>query len=675
MKLEAETLKAILAAVTAGLEPLKTFRPLPLSAWAEQEFHLSAEASHQQGRWKAFPFQPGWMDAFSNDDIEEVDVRKSKRVGYTKTLVAFIAYNIAHRKRKQALWQPTDDDRDSFVKSEVDPMLRDVKAVQPYKLPGKEDTLKLKSFLGSVLHTLGGKAARAYRRITVAVSMLDEASAFDTVVEKSVNPVEGARGRLEGAPFPKLIVGSTPRIKGIDHIEDRERHAQAVMRYQIACLHCGAEHPLQWGSKKVQHGMKGGGLGGDTGPVRHVCPHCRGSITQGQYLAVYGNGAWVSDCGLFRYGQDRTWRDESGQPCRPPRHVAFVIWAAYSPQRDWSDIVREFLEAKQKAEEGENGSLMTFVNETLGEYWEEKLEKADEHELQRRAESYPLGTVPWGGLVLVAGVDVQDDRFEVVVWAIGRGEEMWAVDYTVIPANPADEREWEEKLDPYLKRDFVHAGGQSLQIEAAGVDTGGHYTHQAYNFCRKREARRVYAVKGDSQPTKMVKSRSSLQDVNHRGKVLKRGVRLWFVGTDTAKDLLHGRLQVTQPGPGYVHFSRDLPPQFYSGLTAEVRAPSKVAGGVQYRWVNPQRRRNEPLDCTVYGGIFCAHMLNLHTKTAREWDRLEAAVQPATGDLFTSPTSNDSRAEQTKSTPTAAPAALVLRGGRIGLGGLRRASA
>ena len=39
------------------------------------------------------------------------------------------------------MWQPTDDDRDSFVKSEIDPMLRDVAAMQAVLLTGKEDTL------------------------------------------------------------------------------------------------------------------------------------------------------------------------------------------------------------------------------------------------------------------------------------------------------------------------------------------------------------------------------------------------------------------------------------------------------------------------------------------------------------------------------------------------------
>ena len=145
-----ETLRAVLAAVLAGMVPLRAVPPMRLSEWAAKHFRLSAEASHTSGQWKAFPFQIGWMDAFSNDDIEEVTVRKAKRVGYTKTLTAFIAYNAAHRRRKQALWQPTDDDRDSFVKSEIDPMLRDVAAMRPVLLSGKEDTLKMKQFLGNV---------------------------------------------------------------------------------------------------------------------------------------------------------------------------------------------------------------------------------------------------------------------------------------------------------------------------------------------------------------------------------------------------------------------------------------------------------------------------------------------------------------------------------------------
>ena len=626
-----DTLRAVLAAVTAGMAPLLAVPPMTLSAWAEKFFFLSAEASHTQGRWVAYPFQRGWMDAFSNDDIEEVTVRKAKRVGYTKTLLAFIAYNAVHRRRKQALWQPTDDDRDSFVKSEIEPMMRDVDALKAVAVTGREDTMKLKSFLGSMLHILGGKAARAYRRITVAVAMLDEVDGFDQKVEKSSDPITLARGRLEGASFPKLVAGTTPRVAGLSHIEYREEHADALMRYCVTCPHCDIEHPLIWGGKAVAHGFKWDGA--DTDSVRHLCPHCHGAIAQADYLRIWQQGAaWVSVCGQYRYGQDASWRGADGQPVRAPRHVAFHVWTAYSPQRSWADIVREFLEASTKAKAGETGPLQGFVNETLGELWEETVERADEHALARRAEDYRRFTIPLGGLVLVAGCDVQDNRFEVVVWAIGRGEEMWVVDYAVIDANPADEREW-DKLDKYRATVFSHASGQALKIEALAIDTGGHFTHQAYNYCRLRERERVFAVRGDPQPSKMIKGKATIQDVNWRGKVLKRGVRLWYVGTDTAKDLIYGRLCVTQPGPGYVHFTRDMPPEFYHQLTAESRMPQRTARGTEYKWVNPKKARNEVLDCTVYA-LFCTHALGLHTYTERMWAKLEDAVQPANSDLF-----------------------------------------
>jgi terminase, large subunit len=626
-----DTLRAVLSAVLSGLSALRAIAPMRLSRWAAKYFKLSAEASHTSGEWTAYPPQIGVMDAFSNDDIAEVTVRKAKRVGYTKMLLAFIAYNAAHRRRKQALWQPTDDDRDSFVKTEVEPMLRDVEAMKPVLVPGKEDTIKLKTFLGSMLHLLGGKAARAYRRITVAVAMIDEADAFDQKVEKSIDPMVAAQGRLEGAPFPKFIAGSTVRVDGLSHIQQRERQADATMRYCIVCPHCDAEHPLLWGGKKVAHGFKWDGS--DPTTVRHLCPHCRGAITQADYLRIWDIGAaWVSDCGRWRYDHHAgVWLDAKREPCQPPRHVAFAEWwTAYSPQREWVDIVREFLAAKTKADQGETGSLETFINETLAQYWRVEMDQADEHALSQRAEGYPLRHVPQSGLVLVAGVDTQDNRWEVVVWAIGRGEEMWVVDYAVIMGNPALESEWEEKLDPYLLKPFQHASGQMLKIEAAAVDTMGHFTHQAYNFCRTRERRRVFAVRGDPQPSKMVKGKATIQDVNWRGKVLKRGVRLWYVGTDTAKDLIYGRLMVTQPGPGFVHFSKDLPAAFYNQLTAESRMPARTARGIEYKWVNPKRARNEALDCTVYA-VFCTHQLGLHMYTDPMWSRVESALQP---DLF-----------------------------------------
>jgi phage terminase large subunit GpA-like protein len=663
-----ETRRAIEAAVTQGIGSLRAEPPQRLSDWAEDHFKLAGESSHQKGAWESWPFQVGWMDAFSNDDIEHVDVQKSKRVGYTKTLVAFVAYNIAHRRRKQALWQPTDDDRDSFVKSEIDPILdpdTGVPAVRAARRKGKgaDDTIKYKAFRDSVAHFLGGKAARAYRRITVAVVLLDEWSAFDQLVEKSGDPGTLARGRLEGAPYPKFVGGSTPRIKGLCHVERSRLEADADLRYHVACPRCGVEHPLFPGDLSLQRqGGRKAAFGfkwepGKPGSVRHVCPHCREAIAQGDYLRAWV-GAWVCIKTGLRYGADRQWRDAAGNPVRPPRHVAFQVWAAYSPQRAWDDIVREFEEAKRAFDAGDSGPMTTFVNETLGETFELVGDKTDEHELQKRAEKYDLSTVPVGALLLTAGFDLQGNRGELGVWGWGPGMESWAIDHHVIEGNPQSDEFWDD-VWAYLTRRYVQAWhGGTLGIDAVSLDAN-YQTQAVLNFVRSHQSRmKLHAIRGDGDPKKPIKGPGSSQEVTWRGQKWPNGTKLWTVGVKQAKDLLHGQLGVELapgglPTPGYVHTSNQLPREWYEQLTAEQRILVSTPTGTIERWVK-RRPRNEVLDTRNYAA-HAAYMLGVHKFTDARWAQIAAIVQPPR-DLFTVAPSIVLPLEAEKPVPAVPPA-------------------
>lgn len=632
-----EAIVAIKAAVALGLESLRAEAPQTLSEWAAENFILAGESSHQKGGWIGWPFQLGILDFMSDDRIEELAVKKSKRVGYTKMVTAFVAYNIAHRRRKQALWQPTDDDRDSYVKSEIDPVLDGVGAIRRARKQGKgaEDTIKYKPFRDSVLHLLGGKAARAYRRITVAVAILDEWSAFDQTIEKSGDPGSLAKGRLEGAPYPKFVGGSTPRIKGLCHVERACEDALANVRYYIECRHCGEEHPLIWGGKELAHGFKWDR--GNPASVRHVCPHCRKSITQADYLpgGTPLTGAWVCYKTGLRYGADRVWRDAAGMPCRAPRTLGVHIWSGYSPQRTWESIVDEFEKAYKALKAGDAGPMTGFTNETLGETWELKGDSSDEHALQARAEDYLLCTVPAGGLVLTAGVDVQRDRWEISVWAWGRGMESWMVDHHIIYGNPANDADW-EPVTAYLQRRYAQAWhGGSLGLSAISVDSSDQ-TQSVYNWVRMAQAslQNLRAIKGDNNDNRNILGPSSLQEVNHRGRKIARGIKLWLVGVDSAKDLLLGQLAIKEPGPGFVHFSRELTREWFEQLTAEQRVLSKVQGRDVYKWVK-RRPRNEVLDCRNYA-MHAAMAYGVHKFTEAKWLQLEQSLQPA-ADLFSAP--------------------------------------
>lgn len=617
----------------AGLKAFGVPEPLSLSEWAEQNFYLSAESSYVEQRWVPWSFQRAIMCCISNDDIREVIWRKSARVGYTKIILAAIGYFAEHKRRNQAMWQPTDDDRDEFVKTELDPMLRDVSVMQhvfpAYMARHKDNTLQAKKFLGSILHLKGGKAAKNYRRISVDTALLDEYDAFDANIEKEGDPGTLAAKRIEGAIFPKLVTGSTPKLKGFSNIEKRERTADVFLQRYIPCPECGDFHPLVWGGKDETTGFKWTDSNPET--ARHLCPHCGALISQQQFLAVADLGRYQTDDGITcdDYG---VFRSPSGDIIKPPERVAFHIWSAYSPNVSWVGIVRDFIAAYTEYGEGKKEKLQAFTNTTLGEYWAEEYEKTDDSELRNRAEPFPLERIPMGCLLLLAGIDTQPNRLEVNVWGYGRGCETWSIADRVFFGNPDEDEVWEDLEEFLFETEFQHESGAAMKIHASAIDTRGHNTHAVYNWVSKHSRQRVFAIAGRSGKEKHIKDGASKVDIDWRGRMRKNGLVLWWVGTNHAKDLLHGRQQINKPGPGYIHFSKDLSDEWFKQYTGEARTTRRTTRGEESAWT-ATRKRVEKLDCAVYA-VWLETYLELSKKTARFWDDLERKVQPIVTDMF-----------------------------------------
>ncbi|EIN9679635.1 phage terminase large subunit family protein, partial [Escherichia coli] len=154
--------------VRAGLRAL--FRPEPQTAveWADANYYLPKESAYQEGRWETLPFQRAIMNAMGSDYVREVNVVKSARVGYSKMLLGVYAYFIEHKQRNTLIWLPTDGDAENFMKTHVEPTIRDIPsllALAPwYGKKHRDNTLTMKRFSnGRGFWCLGGKAAKNYR--------------------------------------------------------------------------------------------------------------------------------------------------------------------------------------------------------------------------------------------------------------------------------------------------------------------------------------------------------------------------------------------------------------------------------------------------------------------------------------------------------------------------------
>ena len=581
--------------IARALRALEQPPPLKLSEWAAQHFYLSAESSYVQGPWEAYPYQVGMMDCMSNDDIQEVTLLKSARVGYTKMILACMGYMAHHKKRNQAVWQPVDEDATSWCKTELDTFIRDCKALQDifpwWNSRSKYNTFQQKTFLTSILHIRGGRSAKNYRRLSIDTAFMDELDGFDSDVESEGTPDALTAKRLEGASFPKLICGSTPRIADTSLITKRANHADRVFRYHIPCPHCKTLQPLEWGGKNAPHGFKW--FNNDPETAVYLCAQCSATFTQSDYLRVWDaqHGArWQDDDGVWFDADTRFW-DATGKMIAPPKSIAFKIWTAYSPQQTWSGIVADWLRCKS-----DPLRLRSFINLTLGEPFTEAAEKSDPATLLARRENYTAARLPSHILYLTAGIDVQDDRLEleVVGWRQdGRDSpsESWGIEYLVLRGDPARLEVWNQ-LDSILKRDYRTEDNRSLRISAACIDSGGHHTAQVYAFCEARKGRHIYAVKGLPGPRPIW---------NHKaGKSIKYKAQVWHVGSDTAKDAWYSRLRTKDEGPGYCHFPLDYGEHYFEMLTAE-QVRTKYSKGRPIReWFLPSGKRNEALDIRVY---------------------------------------------------------------------------
>lgn len=531
------------------------------------------------------------MDVIGLDDVPTVSWQKSARVGYTKALIAAQAYWISYKRRSGAVYQPTDSDALEFKKDEINASLRDVvpwREAMVAKNPdmkSKHNTEDRVAFQGATLYIRGGKSARSYRRLTLDFVEYDELDGFDHDIEREGAPTALGDNRLAQSPYPKSIRGSTPKARGESQIERSMAEADLVFRRWIPCPHCGHMHPLEWKNFRYEKS--------DLDACGFDCPSCRARFGYERYSHADRSGVWTSDDGRWIDEEALRLRDQAGDVVPWPRHCGFFLWAAYSYVQSWPRLAGLWVEAnEEKGRTGDTVLLKTFVNTQLAETWTEQGVTILPEVLYSRREAY-AAEVPAGALVLVMGVDTQDDRLELEVVGFAPDGESWGIAYKELIGSPAEDDVWRQ-LDAEIDRVYEGEDGNRYRVIAACVDSGGHHTKRVYEYCRTRWTRKVYAVKGQGGEGVPMTRAPTKQRVQ-----AGRTCKLYSLGVDAIKGKLWSLLDRKAGQPGVQHFPEAYGELYFEQLTAE-QYVRKFERGKRVHYWQQLRARNEALDCRVY---------------------------------------------------------------------------
>lgn len=468
------------------------------------------------------------------------------------------------------------------------------------------NTMDTKEFEGGTLYATTAGSASNLAELAARFVYGDEIDRWDVDVDEEGDPIELAETR--GSTFgrnAKFYFSSSPTIKGASRIDDLFQQSDQ-RHYYVPCPTCGHMQVLQW--ERLLYSA-------DFSTVHYQCagPECDVLIEEHHKGDMLAKGEWRA----HSQGDGET--------------VGFHLNALYSPLGwvSWSDLAKQYEKAKKAQDRGDLEPMQVFYNTRLAEVWDSAVEQTKAEVLQARAlqEDYILGTLPVGALALTASVDVQANRLELMVMAWGAGMERWVIDHQVIPGDPADERTW-AVLDERIKVRYRHPCGVGMGILATGIDSGGHHTHEVYQFTRVRRWRNVFALKGASKPGRpVIAQRPSQVDVTWKGQTERNGAELWIVGTDTAKDWIYNRYSF-ETGPGALHFAKDLPDEFFQQCVAERKIARYVKGYKRIEWVKGKADRNEALDLMVYN-LAMANFLGLHRYGEQDWDKLRQALAQA----------------------------------------------
>lgn len=592
---------------------------MPLSEWADSYRMLSPEAAAQPGRWKTSkePMAKGPMDAMSDPMVEKLTVMCAAQIMKTELLLNTAAYYIHGDPAPILMVQPTVEMAEAFSKDRVAPMIRDtpvLKAVFSGRSRDSGDTILQKAFPGGRLTMTGANAPASLASRPIRVVLCDEVDRFPASAGQEGDPVGLAEKRTTMFWNRKIALVSTPTVKGVSRIE--ASYAEGDQRkYYVPCPHCGHKQVLAWAGVKWENG--------DSDTAHYVCqaPHdpatgevCAAAWTEAERMEAISKGEWYAD-----------------KPFKG--HASFHASQLSSKRVPLHRVVKEFLLSKPYPER-----LKQWVNTVLAETWEEGGEKVDPDSLFARREAYNAADVlPAKCGLVVAAVDIQDNRWECEIVGFGAHEERWSLDYIVHHADPTSPAYWSE-LDGVLQRRFKHPTGATLTVEATCIDSGGHHTQAVYEFCRDRYHRRVFAIKGIAGPDRPIWPKKATRNVAKKTDV-------FLVGVDQAKSVMAKRLMLTAEGPGFCHYPKAevYDSAYFDGLTVE-KCITKYKHGRPYKvWECPEGKRNEPWDNCVYS--YCA----LKSGTVDIGARLNALQQAD---------------QHRKANPNASPAPAVKSRGR-----------
>ncbi|MDD1499794.1 phage terminase large subunit family protein [Agrobacterium sp. CNPSo 3708] len=612
---------AIRAVYSALAGAIRLQPPVSFDAWLPKNIIL-VDGPKKGEFWSAedAPYLPEIAQCLSQEHpCTEVTVRKSQQTGVSILALAWMLYIAENCPDNSIYGVPGLDALQDINSGKLQPLIdawqkhtKKTIIMPTTSRSGVGSTTYEKKFPGGALYLANANTVMDLSAKTTRFGVKDEVSKWQAL-PNGADPENLFFGRFTAFRRQKTykIFGlSTPELDSGDALGEGPGHCRIDRDFRrsdqrfwyIRCPECGTEQVQRDAYLLI-----------DKAHLHKTvmqCQHCEHHISEMERVVAVREGRYIPTF--------------SG----PDRHPGFHVDAFMSLMMSYEAIAEDKLKYEAKGEAG----AKDYSNLICGLPYQMKGNAPDHQRLMERREDYPPLSIPAGGLIFVAGADVQSYGIYCEGVAFGEDRQSWNV-FAEFFEGATDNPQAGAWLlfERFCEQEFPDGHGVLRKIEAVAVDSG-YRPNQVREWCRRRP--NAYATKG--MPGRGVPAISApvQKAINKRGKRKRFGGELsWPVGTWALKAELYGNLhkiglrsgEASDPS-GYCHFHMDLGEEYFQQLTSEYFTQKLVKGKLHEEWAL-RREHNHFLDCRIYAMAIAEH-LGLSRMTKSQWAALRAKLEP-----------------------------------------------
>lgn len=532
---------------------------------------LSPESSSVPGRWRTekTPYLKDIMDAASDNKTIRIVVMSASQGGKNEMINNVLGRYIDIDPCPMLMIEPSLELAEDYSKRRLSALFRDTECLRNKiynsKSRDSNNTILSKNFPGGSLALVGANSPRGLASKPIRIVIGDEIDGFPESAGTEGDPIKLAEKRtLTYKRRKKIIYVSTPTIKGKSRIE-KEYLKGTQEKWRKRCPHCGRYQYINKDGMVFEH-SKDDKNNYEVWDVRFRCPDC---------LKEFDEYTWKKQPGKY------VAENPKAKDTRSFHWNNFVHFSL-----KWEEILKEWLEVKKDPEQ-----YKVFKNTMLGDVWEEKIETTDPEILLARREEYKAD-LPDGVLLLTCGVDTQDDRLEYEVVGWGKGHESWGIEYGFILGKPDSKKTW-DMLDDRLEKIYRFSDGRGLKIACTGVDSGGHFTSNVYDYTKRNEHRRIFSLKGMGGP--------GIPLIHKLSRNNEKKALLVILGVDDGKSRVISAINEKEIGPKYCHFPSNPDKGYDLIYFKSLLSERQVFKNKKFVWEKiSEHGRNEAFDARNY---------------------------------------------------------------------------